>query len=197
LEDGLLERLAKGESALGGLPGTLEALGKDIEELDRLTQEATTEMDAADAAGKPTFASRLRIAQTLAHRLAGPAEQIEQHAGEYVSLLLDVDPMVATMLQMIGEDEKQRSSPDAAEFAASILGVAESGREGARGLNQLVRSLEDASQFSRELRKPLRRIQGSLRNVIDAQSLMEEWERKVEEIEGGSVSADAEEATDA
>lgn len=182
-EEGHLERMAKGEAALGELEGALRDMQGDLEQLTKLSEEATAEMEEADASSQPSFASRLRIANKLAGRLTAPAESMEEHAQRYVALLWDVDPMVQTMLELLTQDEEQRDSEGTAAFITGLNGMVEAGRTQSQQLKELLKVLEENSRFSRELRKPLRRFQVSLRNVIDAQAIMDQWQRKIKDMD--------------
>jgi hypothetical protein len=181
-ESYFLEEMAKGEEALNHLQSPLEAMGEDIRALGSLSREATEEMRAADNAGKPGFASRLAVASRLASRLEDPARSMELHAQEYVSRLWDVDPLANQLLdwaqQPMGDDPEEKENKEG--FLNSILELAKVTGEASESTTELLQSVEENANFSRDLRKPLRVYQTSLRNILDAQSLIEQWARRAE-----------------
>ncbi len=83
-EEGLIDRMARGESSIEKLKEPLAAMLGDMKELSRLAAVATEEMSQADAANKPTFATRLSVAKKLAAKLEAPAVAMETHTQEYV-----------------------------------------------------------------------------------------------------------------
>jgi TIR domain len=188
-----LEEMAKGEEALEGLQGPLEAMGADIRTLGSLSEEAAREMATADEAGKPGFASRLAIARQLASRLEEPARSMERNAQEYVSRLWDVDPLVHQMLDWAlerdGDDEEEVENKE--DFLKTILELAETTSGAQESTSELLRSLEENTNFSRDLRQPLRVFQTNLRNIIDAQSLIEQWARRAEGAERAKPESSA------
>lgn len=187
-----LEKMARGEEALGGLKAPLEAMGEDIRTLGSLSQEATQEMEDADDAGKPGFASRLAVASRLASRLEEPAKSMEHHAQEYVSRLYEVDPLANQLLDwaLKSNSEEEKESKDS--FLKSILDLSAVTAETSEITSSLSRSLEESAGFSRDLRQPLRIYQTSLRNIHDAQALIEQWARRAK----GAPSSDSDSPDD-
>jgi TIR domain len=172
----LLDRMAAGEEAM---PKVLDAMDAFTTDMNELTAEA--KHAASEADGAPTFAARLAVANKLAKRLEAPAEQMEKHAQEYVSLLSDVDPGILAMIRLAGEQpESEREAVE--EFFTSIRGMTKSGRESAEEMKRLVAVLDEASRFSRELRRPLRRIQVAVKNVADAQAILDRWDARINEV---------------
>lgn len=182
-EEGLIDRMARGESSIEKLKEPLAAMLGDMKELSRLAAVATEEMSQADAANKPTFATRLSVAKKLAAKLEAPAVAMETHTQEYVSLLFDIDPFVTGLLDMADADDQQRNSQEIGELLLGLESMVEASRQSSEGIAVLATSIEKNTDFSRDLRKPLRRFQTSLRNIIDAQAVMDEWEKKAKELE--------------
>jgi hypothetical protein len=170
-----LEEMAKGEEALNDIQTPLEAVSADIRVLGSLSEKATQEMNAADKAGKPGFASRLAIASRLASRLEDPAKSMEQHAQEYVSLLWDVDPLVNQLIDWALQPDEDDEAESKEEFLKSILDLADVTSEASESTSGLLHSVEENANFSRDLRQPLRVYQTSLRNILDGQALIGQW----------------------
>jgi hypothetical protein len=174
-----LETMAKGEEALSNIKAPLEGIGLDIQALGALSAEASQEMKAADEAGKPGFAARLAVASRLASRLEEPAENMERHVQEYVAHLWDADPLVSQLLDWAldtdhGDEEKEGKE----EFLRQVLDLAEATAGTEESITSLLRSVEENANFSRDLRRPLRVYQTSLRNLLDAQVVIDQWARR-------------------
>lgn len=180
--DGLIDRMARGEGAIGKLVVPLNAIGVDIEKVGTLAAEAAQEMEAGDAAGKPAFASRLTIARKMAQHLEEPAADMEVHTQEYVSLLWDADPFVRGLFEILHSDRERWESADARELVESLETMVKAGRSATKTISELEETIGDNTDFSRELRAPLRQIQTSLRNLIDAQGVLDEWEKKLSDL---------------
>ncbi len=99
------------------------------------------------------------------------------------SLLFDIDPFVTGLLDMADADDQQRNSQEIGELLLGLESMVEASRQSSEGIAVLATSIEKNTDFSRDLRKPLRRFQTSLRNIIDAQAVMDEWEKKAKELE--------------
>lgn len=175
--------MAKGETAMGRIQEPMEAIAQDIRDLGELTAQATTEIEESDAAGKPAFATRLAVAKRLASRLSEPAQNLEAHAKDFVSLMWDLDPFVTGLLkEMRGwTDEEDLATRET--FFEGVEGLHKASQESSVSIAELVKSLEENSNFSRELRHPLRVYQTGLRNILDAQSVINQWWNEIQDID--------------
>jgi hypothetical protein len=180
--DGLIDRMARGEGAIDKLVEPLKAIGVDIEKVGNLATEATAEMEAGDAAGKPAFATRLAISRKMAQRLEEPAAEMEVHTQEYVALLWDVDPFIGGLLDILHSDPEEWESADTRELVETMEGMVAAGQSTTKTISELESVIGKNTDFSRELRAPLRQIQTSLRNLIDAQAVLDQWEKKLREL---------------
>ena len=86
------------------------------------------------------------------------------------------------MIRLAGESELSPEDEKAAcEMFDSIRTLAQSSQENVTALGELASALEYAGRMSRDLRRPLNKIQDGLRRVSDGQGIMDEWVRTIEE----------------
>ena len=155
---GLIDLLAQGEEAMPRMAAEVEALGTQLEEIGMLMQEATKEVEAADARAAG-FAARLTIARKLASKLDGPAERIEEHGRDYATALMDSDAAIHALLDGISDAVAQgTASPqdlkDALQFLESMRELKANADEGLASLAQFLEGLEGVSDISRDIVGP-------------------------------------------
>lgn len=173
---GFLEVWAVTERAWPELNNTMEALNLEIRRVGDIARGWTPKLNrAAERGVGPT----LLVAGELAKRLDGPAAQMDGLSKQFAAQLLDVD---AGVLALIRVAEGNEQPEDHAEFFGSVHGMKRAADEGFSALAELADTLEQTSQFSTELRRPLRLIRDGLRRVVDAKGIIDEWARRVTQI---------------
>lgn len=177
--DGYLELLVKGEEAMPKWVATVQGIAKELTEFGEITQQSVAEMRASST---DSFAARLAVANRLADKLDGPADRLESLGSEYSSRLFEVDPAIRTLLRFAHENVETRSDPEFRQFAEAISEMVETSLGAMEGVRQLSTLLGENAGFSRELRRPLRRIDGALRNMTDAQAILEEWASQIDDL---------------
>ena len=140
-------------------------------------------MQASDKRGGG-FAGRLAAARRLATKLDEPSVRVEKLATQWAADLVKIDPAILTMLRLAEEDPEERESEEVKEFFEGLRRIVHASRGAGAGAAQLVKNLETVAQMSRELRKPVRRVQDALRKLLDGIAVMEEWERQIDRVEG-------------
>ena len=81
---------------------------------------------------------------------------------------------------MAGTVETDEDRKEACEFLASVRDIIRTSREALGSFTQLSGTLEETAGFSRELRRPLKKIQDDLRRVLDGQAVMDEWQQELD-----------------
>lgn len=188
---GFLELAVSGEEAVAKLNQTLTDLAAEITVVGNLANRTVDQINVADrhASGAK---ERLRIAESFADALTGPAENIERLGHDYASVLMTLDPSVHAYLDIAGtpgattrEETIQRS-----EFVATILGIAQVADQSLLAIEVLIQSLKSGARVSRSLRNPIKRIQTGLRGMLDGKALIEEWGRRAADIQNASERPD-------
>jgi hypothetical protein len=152
-----------------------------LEEIGRLASDANEQVAASDQRGGG-FAGRLTVAQRLASALEEPAERLLQLGSSYASELVQIDPAILALIRAVEEDPSQASSEDAAELFDSIQGLAAASRETAEAMAVLSQALSQTATLSRVLRRPVRKIQEGLRGILDGQSVIDEWDERIQKV---------------
>jgi signal transduction histidine kinase len=188
-EAGTLDQMAAVEVSFPKITDVMNEIGQDLTELNGFTEEAARELTESDQKDRG-FRGRLAVANRLATRLAPLAERIQGRAAEYVSLLTEMDPGMLTMIRLASEDPE--STEQAEEFFGSIRDLVSASQETMKQSGELAAILDDVAGFSRELRGPLHRIRDAIRDIVDAQYVIEGWGKRIDELEqsnGGKGTA--------
>jgi len=184
-EPGLLDIVNDAEPAMAAWHETLIAFNPAITTFSQLFEASTARMNDADA--RPNaFAVKLGIARELAQEADEPLQKIESLAKDYSSGLLRLDPVMRAMLQIAGTQPAERRE----QLISSIETMVASARTASEGLRTAADAARANAGLSRDLRPVLRRFETALRNVIDGQRVMDEWEKLAQGL--GSDAAAAE-----
>lgn len=190
---GVVDLLAKGEEALPKLGPLMASSGEIVKSIGSLMERATRRIEESDSRGKG-YAGRLTVSRQLAEELEDPASQLERLGEEFASLLVDIDPAILTIVRLVEADPNQyETSSEIRELFGSIKEMVGAAREAAISTEELVAQLESTTTLSRDLRKPVRRMQAGLRGFLDGRAVFEEWGKLIEKFET-ERSRDADEA---
>jgi hypothetical protein len=180
-DDGKLDVLAAGEDAMEKWALSVKELNIEIERIGNLAEASTPGLTSAES-----FAGQLAVANQLALQLDDPAERLTEIAQDYSTHLITIDPAIQTLIENARTDPALRKEQETKEFFEVIAEMVQAARSGAAGIEELIASMEAPAAVSRELRQRLRKIQTSLRNIIDGQKILDDWERQITEIMGDS-----------
>ena len=180
---GLVERLALMEESLPRFNVCGLEIGKRTETISLLMTQAAAEVEASDKNGAG-FAGRLHVSRALASRLAEPVEDIARLSSEYTTELLNIDAGVISLIRQI---RTSASTPEEVEigqgFLAAVRTVTDASHETVASLGGFLKVVDDLAQTSQQLRPVMRSLKKSLQQVIDAATVINEWERLIDEGE--------------
>jgi hypothetical protein len=182
---GLLEQMAESEAAVPELEGILDQLSTAVTRVGELLTLATEEMERSDQHGEG-MKGRLRVTQRLAKSLEEPAELIEQAGRNFAAALVQADPGILTMIELVGDPDQDESPEDRETFLRSILEVRESAAPGLKELRVFLAGLSDIAKFSRALRPPVARMKTGLQGVLDGEAVLEGWAQKADAARRGA-----------
>ncbi|MFD0544342.1 hypothetical protein ACFQ1B_16340 [Streptomyces mexicanus] len=101
---------------------------------------------------------------------------------QYASELTVVNPGVLTLIRMAKDPELSAEDRAAVqELFRSILGAVAASRENVPVLAGFASSAEEIAKFSKKIRPLMKIMAKSVQRVVDAQTVLDEWERLIEE----------------
>lgn len=183
-QPGFLDSLAEMEIALPEWADTVQKFGEVLESLNAKTQASAIQMQQSDARGGG-FAGRLRVTNELAADLGAPVAELAQLGSRYSAELSRIDPGIITMIRMIGEGEvTEEEEASAREIFGQLTEMIVAAREAVPNLQGLSEGAKVMASGSRALRPLMNTIQTAVQQVVDGQTIIEEWGRMIDELEG-------------
>ncbi|MEU7083781.1 toll/interleukin-1 receptor domain-containing protein [Streptomyces achromogenes] len=183
-EPGMLELMANAETALPSWANVMEKFGETAREIGERVILANDEMTEADARGAG-FAGRLHIAQTLAEELKDPVNKMGELGRQYSADLLAVDPGVLGIIRLVeAEGITAENADQVQEFFDTVKTTAGQIRDMVRSAREFSESLDGISSLSKSMRAIVRKMRASLQAVVDGQAVLDEWERRIDEVSG-------------
>lgn len=173
---GLIDRLARAEVTLPEWQETIEAIGREIEQIGKLLREATTDLRQGAAQGKG-FAAKLIVARRLAHQLGEPIERVWSFGNAFASQLHDVDEGVRSYIERAPAELQERpdAKADVCAFFESVRVMSANTRAGLGALQDMVDSIAPIEKMSRDLRPALRRLRQGLTVMVEVRGVSDEW----------------------
>lgn len=188
---GIVEQLAEMEDALPRLAECLTGFGEVTAEIGSHMEWATGEISESDKRNGG-FAGRLRVSQQLASRLQDPVQRFAKWGDQYAAELAIVDPGVLTLIRISRDPElPQEDRATLGEFFKAALGAASASRDNVPILVGFSSNAEEIAKFSKSVRPLMMTLKKSAQRVVDGQSVMDEWERLIQE-DGGDNTASPE-----
>jgi hypothetical protein len=184
-EPGLMDVLARGEEALPRWARTIQEFPEVINKLTAATSAATEDIARSDRSGKG-FAGRVQVSRQLAHDLTPVAGKLQELGQRYSSELREVDPVILAFLRVAEEgvaagllsDEDREA---VVGFVDGVRTLIEASEGSVDSLRNLITAIGRNLSMSRDLRPVLKRLQVGIRNVVDAQAVIDEWRRRLDE----------------
>ncbi|MFI9341289.1 toll/interleukin-1 receptor domain-containing protein [Streptomyces sp. NPDC052773] len=181
-QPGFLDSLAEMEVSLPEWAETVQEFGEVLDSLNKTTQESATQLQQSDARGGG-FAGRLRVTNALAADLSEPVAKLAELGARYSADLSRIDPGIITMIRMIGEGEAtQEEENSAREIFRQLTEMIAASREAVSNLQGLSEGAKVMASGSRALRPLMNSIQTAVQQVIDGQTMIEEWARMIDEL---------------
>ncbi|MDD9376938.1 toll/interleukin-1 receptor domain-containing protein [Streptomyces sp. ZAF1911] len=186
-EPGTLELMSDAEAALPRWGSVMTEFASTITEIGELTRAASDEMSQSDARGGG-FAGRLRLTHQLAQALQQPVDRLGELGLQYSAELVTIDPAILGIIRQV-ESEGTAGSAETQEFFVTIKDFAEKGRGNSEAFQGFIESVGTVSGLSKSMRPLTRKIQGAVQQILDGQSILNEWERRINEIGDGQSEA--------
>jgi hypothetical protein len=181
---GLMDLLADLQPAAEAWRDNMLAFSPALDPFNQAFNDAGEEMAAAGSASNP-FAARVLIARRLAEDITEPLERIEELSKEYSSMLLRIDPAIGAFIESAAllKNDFQVDDPEQIDSAVDSLKELIAGSRGMHAsVGRAAQVAGSTAKMSRDLRPALRRFQEAMRNITDGQSLIDEWDQKLQSL---------------
>ncbi|MEU9084535.1 toll/interleukin-1 receptor domain-containing protein [Streptomyces sp. NPDC048357] len=184
-EPGFIEVMAATEAALPQWLETVQQFTELIQFVGEATAWAAGEMSASDSRGGG-FSGRMRVTQELSSRFTGPVQKADTLGSKYWIELSAVDAGVIGIIRAASEGGLSLDDQNSVdEFFVNIKELAAATKTTSVKLEELSDGMEEAAKKSRQLRPQFRTIQAAVQKVIDGQTIIDEWQRMIDELGGG------------
>ena len=185
-EGGTLDKLALLEQAMPRWSETLEAIGKEIEQIGSLMARGTADLEQGEKMGKG-FAARLSVARRVANELEKPIARIDNLAQEFVVDLNHIDTGVRILL---GQAEVETTDdPEAVstycDLTDSIRDLSASAHDGLGSVEGMISAIGPIEKMSKDMRAPVRRLRHSLVSMLEAREITDSWLEAIEHVDLG------------
>lgn len=174
-------------------PGWLDAAAAFPEKSEAWTTQITKVSESMNAVNAPfadfaarlkvankqpnPFAAKVRVTRELAQAVEQPLQEFEHEAQEYVTKLSELDPVIQAMLTAPGVADNE-GSQEGLEAIAGLVTTSQTAMGHVVGAADVARKNRG---MSKDLRPVLRRYETALRNLIDAQRIIDGWGALVDE----------------
>ncbi|GAA3673177.1 hypothetical protein GCM10022224_041800 [Nonomuraea antimicrobica] len=171
---GLLEDLALIETEMVQMTDDLEEIGACIKAIGALTEAAAPDFKRA-ASRSARVDVRMALMAKYVLAVSGPADDLEASATRFAERMQATDGGVRGILRFFATTPREHRRDDNSEFLHSLIELAKLSSEGMKPLDEFGTTVDWASGFSRQLRKPLMKISGAVGKVTFAASRINEW----------------------
>jgi hypothetical protein len=186
---GAMEYLADFQPAMEKWAETLRRFPVVMEPITEIFQDGGAKLSSADKQSNPA-AARLTITKKMASELREPVADLEQMSKDYVADLTRLDEILTFLMPMYREH--QGTTEDYKRASDTIHQLSRASKTAMEQVQGAANTARQYLNLSRDLRPLLRRFEASLRNIIDAQGIIDAWPALFEEpalLENGGREA--------
>lgn len=178
---GELDLMGKMEEVLPAWTDTVSAIGKEIEAIGLLMQDATEDLNSPH--NNKAFAAKLTVLRQTASKLKGPAENIKNFGEEFTKQLNDVDQGMVVVIQKIAAEAEAGSNEksEACTFFSSIREMATASDIGLGTLKEMIDAIQPIEGMSRDLRQPLKTLKRGLIAMYEGRDVINSWVSLIDE----------------
>jgi methyl-accepting chemotaxis protein len=181
---GIVDLLAVAEQTYPRWGETVEEIARCLNELEKIANPYAERMQKNDRAGHG-FKGRLTLIRQFSMDIDPVAEKMLELGSSYTSDLIKIDPAMLTLARMATDATEEADTDGVREFFAIARQLAQSSAEAVAEMRVLSDTLTEVGRTSRDLRKITQKISTALRSMIDGQSIIDEWIRRIDEIDDG------------
>lgn len=173
---GFLDQIATAEETLPKLAATIEAFGREFEQITQVLQEATMDIQQSDKQAKG-FAGRLFVTRKVARRLSEPTERVWSLGNEFASQLHEVDEGMRAIIERAAAEVQDNSDSKASAcgFFNMVQSLAAAIHGGLNSVQEMIDAIGPIEKMSRDMRPTLRRLRQGLTTMVEAKEVGDEW----------------------
>ncbi|MFE6001895.1 MULTISPECIES: toll/interleukin-1 receptor domain-containing protein [Streptomyces] len=180
-ESALLETMAEMEAAFPRWTGVVEEFASVMEVIATETGISAAEMQRSDARGGG-FAGRLRVSHQLAARITDSVDRFYELGNLYSAELVNVDPGILTLIretprQVLTDEDRGTIE----EFFSSVRGAVLASRTNIPVFTEFAETVGALKGLSKAMRPLAVKMESAVRQVMDGQAILDEWERLIDE----------------
>ncbi|WP_416975758.1 toll/interleukin-1 receptor domain-containing protein [Streptomyces sp. 4F14] len=177
----LLEMMAEMEAAFPRWTSVVEEFSSVMEVIATKAVTAAQEIEQSDAKGGG-FAGRLRVSHQLAESITQPVNRFYELGNLYSTELVNVDPGILTLIreaprQALTDEDREILG----EFFSSVKSAVAASRANIPSLQGFSESVGVLKGLSKSMRPLAAKMESAVRQVMDGQAILDEWERLIDE----------------
>lgn len=180
-ESSLLETMAAMEAAFPRWTSVVDEFTSVMGVIGTETGLAAEQIQRSDAQGGG-FAGRLHASHQLAERITEPVDRFYELGNQYSAELVTVDPGI---LALIREAPRQAATGEdlgtIQEFFSNVKSAVTASRANLPALRGFADSVSALKGLSKAMRPLAVKMESAVRQVMDGQAILDEWERLIDE----------------
>jgi hypothetical protein len=173
--DGMVERMATAEMAFPRLTETVEEIGEILTELGVKVEEMGREFEVLNAS-HASASARVAAVKKFGKMLQGPADEFTRLTESFAHDMDEIDGSVNGILEFLRENPDSVERQDTQEFLDTLIDMVRSARQNMEDLSQFAGVVQNLGSVSKSLRGTGHQMAQSIRSMVQAVALMDEWE---------------------
>lgn len=172
---GAVELMAEAEEAFPRFNAALEEIASQLSRVTELGENWNPKIDRASSKGA---GAALAAFKGFSRALSGPALEIERHGKSFASELVIIDPAILSLIRLV--ELGVWDADDVTSLADGIARMKLASDEALADLQSLLDMIDALGHLSKDLRVPLRSMRIGVKTVLDARTVLAEWERRMQ-----------------
>jgi hypothetical protein len=177
LPEGTLNRMAAIEAKMPDMAASFERYSGLMIQLNEVVTAATPSMQQADSFGK-----KLAVSEKLARELNPIADKMDEEAEHLVGYFNELTYLAKFAVAAVRAEPGEVPS-EIIDFLKTIRETASTGITTSLVIEEFVRSIGQVIGFSRDLDRPLKKIQSASLKIADLRGVVSGWQEEVESLQ--------------
>jgi len=172
---GLIDLVADAQPAMAAWATTVSDLTPVTERFNQKVQATTHRMNQVNS-GPDAFARKILAARELAADVEPELGELERLSKDYSAGLIRIDSTIRAVYELVALSDPEDVAEGKAVLNGSLAELISNSKVAMRSLEGAADAARENAKLSRDLRPVLRRYETAVRNMVDASSIIEEWE---------------------